>query len=37
MSSQHESKSWLDQYWQVLVILFGVTFALILALWNPTA
>lgn len=32
MSSSHETQSWLDQYWPVLLILIGVGFALTLAL-----
>jgi hypothetical protein len=35
MSSSHETQSWIDTWWQLLVILFGITFALILALWTP--
>jgi hypothetical protein len=35
MSSSHETQSWLDTWWQLLVILFGIAFALILALWTP--
>jgi hypothetical protein len=34
MSSPNE-KSFIDRYWQVFVILFGIVFALILATWTP--
>jgi hypothetical protein len=37
MSSSHETESWLDRYWQVLLILFGITFALVLALSSAMA
>lgn len=36
MSSSHESESWLDRWWQLLVILFGLLFVLILVSFNPT-
>ena len=35
MSSSHESGSWLDTWWPLLVILFGVTFVSVVALWKP--
>ena len=31
MSSSHESESWLETWWPVLVILFGASLATILA------
>ena len=37
MSSSHESQSWLDRWWTLLVILFGLTGILILALWHPAS
>jgi steroid 5-alpha reductase family enzyme len=33
--SSHESKSWIDTWWPLLVILLGVTFILTLALFHP--
>lgn len=36
MSAPSGSKSWLDQWWPLLVILYGVMFVLILANWQPT-
>ena len=35
MNSKHESQSWLERYWPVLVISYGVAFALIVANWKP--
>ena len=35
MSSSHETESWISRWWPLLVIAFGVTFILILALWRP--
>ncbi len=35
MSSSHESGSWLDTWWPLLVILFGATFFSVVALWKP--
>jgi hypothetical protein len=36
MSSSSESEFWLDQWWPALIIFLAVSFALILALWNPS-
>jgi hypothetical protein len=36
MSTYKETKTWLDRFWPILVIGYGITFALILALWHPT-
>jgi hypothetical protein len=36
MSSPHESESWIDRYWQIFLIAFGITFALILACFKPS-
>ena len=33
--SVHESKPLIDRVWPLLLILFGVTFALILATFRP--
>jgi hypothetical protein len=35
MSSPHHSESFLDRYWQVLVILFGVAFVTLLVCFHP--
>jgi len=35
MSTSHESKSWIDTWWPLLVILFGCTFIFTLALFHP--
>jgi hypothetical protein len=35
MGSSSESKTWLDRWWLLLLILFGVGFILILALFSP--
>ncbi|HVG27991.1 MAG TPA: hypothetical protein VM865_10330 [Acidobacteriaceae bacterium] len=32
---EHDSIWWLDQYWFVLLIAFGISCVLILALWHP--
>ncbi len=34
--SGHETGTFLDTWWPLLVILFGVTCFLILALWHPS-
>jgi hypothetical protein len=36
MSSSSESEFWLDRWWPLLVILFGVTFVAILVTFSPT-
>jgi len=36
MSSSSESGSWLDRWWQLLVILFGVLFVTMLVSFSPT-
>ncbi len=33
----HESQGWLDQYWWLLLIAFGLIFVLWLALFHPPA
>jgi hypothetical protein len=35
MSSSSGSASWLDKWWQVLVILLGIGFALVLGNFSP--
>ena len=35
MSSSHKSGSWLDRWWPLLLILFGMTFIATLALFSP--
>lgn len=34
--SSHESEPWIDTWWPVLVITFGVIFVTILVSFNPT-
>jgi hypothetical protein len=36
MSSSSESVSWLDRWWSLLVILYGVIFVSILVSFSPT-
>jgi steroid 5-alpha reductase family enzyme len=36
MSSSTESMSWVDRWWPLLVILFGVIFVTVLVSFNPT-
>lgn len=36
MSSPNESGSWLDRWWQLLVILFGLIFVTFLVSFSPT-
>ncbi len=36
MSASNEAGSWVDRWWQVLVILFGVIFVTILDTFAPT-
>jgi hypothetical protein len=36
MSSSSESASWLDRWWQLLLILYGVIFVFILVTFSPT-
>jgi steroid 5-alpha reductase family enzyme len=36
MSSSVESISWVDRWWPLLVILFGVIFVTVLVTFNPT-
>jgi hypothetical protein len=36
MSESSESVSWVDRYWQVLVILFGLIFVTVLVTFSPT-
>jgi hypothetical protein len=35
MSSSSESSSWLDSWWPLLVILFGVIFVAALVMFHP--
>jgi hypothetical protein len=35
MSSSNESQSWLDRWWLLLLILFGLLFISVLAFFNP--
>ncbi len=35
MSASHESKSWIDTWWPLLVILFGVLFISTLVFFHP--
>ncbi len=36
MNSEHESESWLERWWPLLVIVFGATYILVWAMWNPS-
>jgi len=36
MSSSSESQSWLDTWWPLLVILYGVLFVTVLVTFSPT-
>jgi hypothetical protein len=36
MSSSIESRSFIDRYWQVFVILYGVAFVTLLLSFSPT-
>jgi hypothetical protein len=36
MSASHERGFWLDRWWPLFVILFGVTFVSILVSFKPT-
>jgi hypothetical protein len=36
MSSSNESLSWLDRWWPLLLILFGVLFVSVLTTFSPT-
>lgn len=36
MSSSIESTSWVDRWWPLLVILFGVIFVAVLVSFHPT-
>jgi len=36
MSSSSESVSWLDRWWPLLVILFGLIFVTVLVTFKPT-
>ena len=35
MSSSEKRENWLDQWWPLFVILFGVLFVSILVSWKP--
>lgn len=35
MSSSNESQSWLETWWPLLVILFGIIFVSVLVTWKP--
>ena len=36
MSSSTESESWLDRWWPLLLIIFGLFFVLVLVSFSPT-
>ena len=36
MSAERETASWFDQWWQVLVIVFGLSFLSVLVCFAPT-
>ena len=36
MSSSTESESWLDRWWPLLLISFGLLFVLVLVTFSPT-
>lgn len=36
MSTAHETQGWLDRWWPLLVILFGVIFVATLIFWHPS-
>jgi steroid 5-alpha reductase family enzyme len=36
MSSSSESQSWVDTWWPLLVILYGVLFVTVLVTFSPT-
>ena len=36
MSSSSESQSWLDRWWPLLVILYGVIFVSVLVTFSPS-
>lgn len=36
MSSSSESASWLDRWWPLLVIIFGVIFVSVIVSFSPT-
>ena len=36
MSSSNESEFWLDQWWPLFVILYGVIFVSVLVSFHPT-
>jgi hypothetical protein len=36
MSSSGESAAWLDRWWPLLVILFGLIFVSVLVTFSPT-
>jgi hypothetical protein len=36
MSSSSESESWMDRWWPLLVILYGVFFITVLVTFSPT-
>ena len=35
MSAERETASWFDQWWQVLVIVFGLSFLSVLVYYAP--
>jgi len=36
MSSLHESQSWFDRWWPLLVILYGVLFVSLITMFHPS-
>jgi len=36
MSRSHKSESWLDRWWLLLLILFGLVFISVLAFFHPS-
>jgi len=34
--SSHESQSWFERWWPLFLVLFGVSFVLLLACFKPT-
>ena len=35
MSASHDSGTWHDRYWQVLVILYGLIFVAVIVAFQP--
>jgi steroid 5-alpha reductase family enzyme len=36
MSSSHKSEPWIDRWWPLLVIVFGLLFVTLLTQFHPT-